>query len=174
MRNQLRMALCAWTFTTLFATLGGCAHSVQPSDTPSPVNTAASDFGQFEQMVQNRYAEPFRSGDRERWLDVFADDAVALHNRRPADVGIDAIRAFADVVFGNLRAAQFDLTVEEVKREHDWVYTRGRYTSHLVVKETGESMRWGPERGKFLLLWARGNDGVWRVILDMGNSVDAP
>jgi ketosteroid isomerase-like protein len=124
----------------------------------------------FAEMIETRYAQPFRTGDLERWLEVFAEDATALHNRRPADVGKPAIAAFGQLVFSTFRAQTFELKVREVRRQGDWVMTWGDFRSLLVNRATGEPAPWGPESGKFLFMWERGADGVWRIVVDMGNS----
>ncbi len=147
------------TYLMCIVALTACA-----STPPAPAD--------FEAMVQSRYVEPFRSADLERWLEVFADDAVALHNRRPADEGKDAIRAFGNLVFDTFKAAQFDVEVKGVRQQGDTVTTWGTYASHLKFRATGEDAPWGPERGKFLFVWQRGADGVWRIVIDMGNAIE--
>ncbi len=126
----------------------------------------------FAAMVESRYVEPFRAADLERWLQVFADDAVALHNRRPADEGKDAIRAFGTLVFDTFQAARFDVEVQGVRLQGDTATTWGTYASHLKFRATGEDAPWGPERGKFLFVWQRAEDGVWKIVFDMGNAIE--
>ena len=138
--------------------LSGCA--AQPR---SP------DEAGFRQMVAERYVAPFKAGEYERWLEIFADDAVAMHNRKPADVGKPAIRAFARTVESHFRLARFDVSVSEVRVDGDVAWTRGEYTSEFVGKADGKSP-WGVERGKFLLIWQRQPAGDWKIVLDMGNS----
>ena len=124
----------------------------------------------FAQMIEQRYAAPFRAGQLDKWLEVFDDHAVALHNRRPADQGKAAIRKFGELVFSTFRAAKFSVTLTEARRNHDTVITHGTYASHLIFKETGESAPWGPEQGKFLFIWERQSDGGWLITVDMGNA----
>ena len=127
---------------------------------------------EFETMVQERYVAPFKDADVEAWLDVFADDAVALHNRRPADEGQAAIRAFGELVFSTFRVERFDVVVQAVAVNGDHATTWGTYHSHLQFRDSGADAPWGPERGKFLFVWRRGADGVWRIVIDMGNAVE--
>lgn len=138
--------------------LGGCA-----------TQTRAPDEAQFRRMVAERYVAPFKSGDYVRWLDVFADDAVAMHNRRPVDVGKAAIRDFAAGVGRHFRLARFDVEVKEVRIDGNVAWTRGEFVSEFVGKVDGKSP-WGVERGKFLLIWQRQADATWKIVLDMGNS----
>ena len=151
----MKLAILLFALTCLTA----CAQNKQ-----APAN--------FENMVQERYVTPFRDADIERWLAVFADDAVALHNRRPADEGKEAIRAFGELVFGTFRAKQFDVVVRSVVVDGDHATTWGTYRSHLQFRDSGADAPWGPESGKFLFVWRRGEDGVWRIVIDMGNAIE--
>ena len=77
----------------------------------------AVDLPDFEQLVLNSYIEPYKSGDTERWLEVFADDAVGLHNTLPALEGKQARRRFAETVHGTFIIEQLDVTVDSVITE---------------------------------------------------------
>ena len=123
----------------------------------------------FHQLVAERYVAPFREGDVERWLTSFDADAIALHDTRPADKGIESIRAFGEMVHTHLRLAEYEVEVTDIRRSEDWVYTVGEYKSLFVYKTDGQAP-WGPSQGKFLLLWERQAEGGWRIIADMGNS----
>lgn len=138
--------------------VAGCA--TQPKD---------PDEAQFRSMVAERYVAPFKAGNYARWLEVFADDAVAMHNRRPVDVGKPAISAFAAAVGEHFRLARFDVEVSEVRIDGNVAWTRGEFTSEFVNKADGKSP-WGVERGKFLLIWQRQPDATWKIVLDVGNS----
>jgi ketosteroid isomerase-like protein len=144
--------------------LQACAHAPQ---------TSRPDEAWFRERVAKDYVEPFRRGDIARWIEVFADDAVAMHNRRPADEGSEAIRAFGDFVAANLSLARYDVSVREVRIGNDWALTRGDFVTRFVSRADG-SAPFGEEKGKFLLLWARQHDGSWKIILDMGNSNGMP
>ena len=124
----------------------------------------------FERLVLTHYVLPLTEGDVERWLSVFTDDAVAMHNRRPADVGKESIRAFAELVASNFDVAEMTAVVDDVQVIGNWAYTRGSYESLFISKDTGEPAPWGRDPGKFLLIWEKQLDGAWKVVLDMGNS----
>ena len=79
----------------------------------------------FEQLVINGYIEPYKTGDTERWMEIFADDAVGMHNTLPALEGKQAIRQFAEVVHSSFNIEQLDVTVDSVIMEGDWALTRG-------------------------------------------------
>jgi ketosteroid isomerase-like protein len=154
MHSIARSAVLACTLLT-----AGC-------ETERPAPSAS----EFESWVAERYVAPFRAGEAERWADAFADNAVALHNRRDADVGKDAILAFGRLVAETFEVSEMDVQIEEVRVNGDWAFTRGVYTNEFRFRETGQPTPWGRERGKFFMLWERQADGEWRIIVDMGNS----
>lgn len=129
----------------------------------------AVDNDYFRDLVNTRYVQPFRQGNVDRWLQAFDDEAIALHNRRPADRGRAAIEAFGRAVHEYFTLAEYDVEVTDIRRSAQWVYTVGTYTTRFVSKADG-SEPFGREQGKFVLLWELQDDQQWRIILDMGNS----
>ena len=137
--------------------LAGCA-------TVPPAPTTAD----FERMFKERYVAPFVRGDAAGWAAAFAPNAVGLHDRRPADVGQAAIAEFGKMVATHLKIDRFDVTVEEVRVNGAWAYTRGSYSTRLLMRSDGKDSGLGGE-GKFFILWERQGDGRWSIIVDMGN-----
>ena len=124
----------------------------------------------FEQLVQKEYIDPYKTGDTEGWLEVFADDAVGMHNTLPALVGKEALRGFAETVHGAFDIEQLDVTVDSVTTEGDWALTRGNFVASFLLKGEDVDNQAAPRQGKYILLWERQDDGAWKVILDMGNN----
>jgi len=148
--------------------LMACQSLTPPAETDSSlVKAKSAEF--FEQLVQEKYVEPFRSGDVQAWISVFTEDAIALHNHRPADKGRDAIEAFVTSVHQYFNLAEYDVRVTDVRMSENWVYTVGEYTNEFVNKSDGKSP-WGRSEGKFVLLWEKQGSGQWQIVLDMGNS----
>ncbi|NKB35973.1 MAG: DUF4440 domain-containing protein [Gammaproteobacteria bacterium] len=128
----------------------------------------------FEQLVLNNYITPFKNAETEKWLQVFAEDAIGMHNTLPAFVGKEAIAQFGAMVGQNLNIEQMDVTIEEVKVNGSWALTRGSFVSKFVPKNLQDSSAIKPANGKFILLWEQQQNGEWKVILDMGNSNEGP
>jgi ketosteroid isomerase-like protein len=124
----------------------------------------------FDALFKRAYIEPYNAGDVDRWLEVFADNAVGMHNGLPPLEGRDAIRGFGEAVRDNFEVARIEATIDEVRQSGSWALTRGSYTAEFVPKAGTEGMPAGRQSGKFLLVWERQPDGEWRIILDMGNS----
>ncbi len=135
--------------------LFGCANQAQPT------------ASEVRQWVAERYVAPFRDGDVNTWLQVFSDDALAMHNTLPPLRGHEAIRGFGEMVHTNLDIQRFDVRVLEVTDKGSFILTDGSFVSRMVPKGSAPD---GPDAtGKFVLLWQRQPDGQWRVVLDMGN-----
>lgn len=124
----------------------------------------------FEQLVLKEYIEPYKTGDTEGWLEVFADDAVGMHNTLPALEGKQALRRFAETVHGTFDIEQLDVTVDSVITEGDWTLTRGNFIAGFVPRGEDAENQAAPRQGKYILLWERQADGTWKIILDMGNN----
>lgn len=124
------------------------------------------------ERVQSGYVEPFRSGEVERWLEVFTDDVIALHDGPPRMDGKDQLRAFAEVVHSNFAIRRFEVVVDEVRMQGDWAMTVGHYLADFQPRtEQAYAPASGPRQGKFMFLWVRDGNG-WRIMTDMGNSTD--
>jgi hypothetical protein len=148
----------AWlaAFTLLQAAIGACAGTAMDDD-------------YFRNLVNTRYVQPFRQGNVDLWIQAFDEEAIALHNRRPADRGRAAIEAFGRAVHEHFTLAEYDVEVTDIRHSAQWVYTVGTYTTRFVSKADG-SEPFGREQGKFVLLWELQDDQQWQIILDMGNS----
>lgn len=159
MNNCINMLLLA----VLLVPASGCSnHEQQAADEMT--------LRDFELLVINDYIEPYKTGDTERWMEIFADDAVGMHNTLPALEGKQAIHQFAEVVHSRFDIEQLDVTVDSVTREGDWALTRGNFTASFILKGGDAEMQPEPRHGKYVLLWERQSDGTWKVILDMGNN----
>ena len=123
----------------------------------------------FQALIQNQYVDPFKAGDIDSWLEIFSDSASGLHNRVPALIGREAIAGFGQLVSASFIVEEMTVVVEEVDASGNWAFTRGRYTSHLLDRQSGESAPWGREQGKFFMLWTCEPQGQWRIRVDMGN-----
>lgn len=128
----------------------------------------------FQTSVDDLYVRPFARGDVARWLELFADDAVALHNRMPAAEGKAAIRRFGDFVAQNVRIERMSVTLDGVRVSGDTAWTWGRYDSRLVLRANGQPLPGHAEQGKVLFVWQRQRAGDWKIVVDMGNDLPPP
>jgi ketosteroid isomerase-like protein len=157
----------AMTLRTLFVTglslvLGACASLSSTQDLGAVLRA----------RIAAGYVEPFKSQDVDRWVQIFADDALALHNGPAAMKGRAQIHAFGEAVKGHFEVRTFEVVVDEVRRDGRWALTAGHYTADFRPRSVSAyAGAIGPRQGKFLFVWEQ-QGGVWRIIADMGNSTD--
>ncbi|MCE2830103.1 MAG: nuclear transport factor 2 family protein [Sphingomonadales bacterium] len=148
---------------------------VLASCTQTVKNTAKpADLFQLQQRVDADYIAPFKAGDVERWLMVFTDDVVGLHNRMPAMEGKEGLRGFGSFVAQNLTVPEMSVNLTGIRQEGDLAYTWGTYRSRLLMRASGESLPGHRGEGKVLFVWKRQPDGTWKIAVDMGNDLPAP
>lgn len=113
---------------------------------------------EFERDVRNRRLEG--------WLEAFADDAAVLPADGPITTGEEAIRDLFAPLFAD---PTFDMTWtpagSEVSSSGDLGYTFGVWKTSAGSPDNVEE-----SEGKYVTIWRRGDDGRWRVALDMGNT----
>jgi ketosteroid isomerase-like protein len=161
---MMRTLVQALMLVTLCAS-AGCATSSRVADLEQ----------HLRDRVQNDYIAPFKSGDVDRWMQIFAEHAVGMHNTVPPLEGRDAIRKFGEMVRDNLIIGQMDVTVDEVRQQGNWAWTRGSYVTRFLPRNAPPGAASPPAtKGKFMMLWERQRSGEWQVILDMGNSNERP
>ena len=160
-----------WMAALALAGLAACSPIAPASISQNSQAAGQAELAMFEQRITRDYVDPFAAGDVERWLLIFDDDVVALHNRMPSMRGKEALRGFASFVRDNLTVADMSVTLEGVRREGALAYTWGTYHSRLLLKPSGEPMPGHSENGKVLFIWKLQKDGSWKIVLDMGNAI---
>lgn len=130
------------------------------SETENRPEVCASDGVDFAAMFQDRYVKPFKEGRTEEWLQVFTIDAVALHNHRRVDVGLESISSFGKAVAETFRFAQYEVDVTDTRANCDWAISRGEYQSEFIFQESGEPAPWGLQKGIFSNLGVAGRRGM--------------
>jgi uncharacterized protein (TIGR02246 family) len=146
--------------TIAFAVLAlaiGCTPTTETPDTP-PADPA-------ELMEADRaFAEETARIGVEGWVAAFAEDGVMLIPGGEVR-GREAIREIMTPVFANPDLYfTWEPRVADVGSGGDLGYTIGRYLRQ-VVSPAGDTIR---AEGQYTTVWKRGDDGVWRVALDLG------
>jgi ketosteroid isomerase-like protein len=163
--------------TLMAGALAGCTPASQ-SGGPQPAGAvaAAASFSlpAAQARIDADYIAPFKAGDVERWLMIFTDDVVGLHNRMPALDGKSGLRGFGSFVAQNLTVPEMSVVLTGIRQEGDLAYTWGTYRSRLLMRTSGESLPGHRGEGKVLFVWKRQTDGTWKIAVDMGNDLPAP
>lgn len=158
-----RMKRGLWLISA-FVLLAGC------SQTPTlPAASRETDIASLRR-AQEVAIEAFVSRNADHMVSAYSADASLMFPNAPILQGDDlkaAIRALAaDPHF----SMQFSTDRVEVAKSGEIGYTRGRYTMTMSDPNTKQVLR---ERGKYVTIYARQNDGSWKMMEDISNA-DAP
>ena len=113
-------------------------------------------------------AEALRRGDAAAVTAHYTEDAVGYYPNEEAVRGREALRARLAGLLGTVQVLEARHAPDEVQVFGDVALEAGRYTYTLQPRQPGQAPL--TDRGKYLIEWRRGADGVWRVRRDMDNS----
>lgn len=150
----------------LTTALGFClvaAACAPPAQAP-PVS--AQDIQEINKVMEALVAA-VNQGDLAGFMALFTDDAALLPPNDAAQHGREAIRKW-----GEAQVQMFTLNVtfkpEVTAGRGDVAYQIGSYTINATPKAEGRAPL--TDQGKEVLVFRKGQDGKWRVALDIWNS----
>jgi uncharacterized protein (TIGR02246 family) len=116
-------------------------------------------------------AKDWQAKDPDKITSHYAPDAVLMLTNLPAAKGSDAIKS---VVSPTLKDPHMSLTFSPtlvvLSKQDDLAYVQGVYTMTYSEPKTGSTLI---ERGKYLTVYKKQDDGSWKIVEDMSNA-DAP
>jgi uncharacterized protein (TIGR02246 family) len=147
---------------------GGDAVRVDPAREPRPTAALRGDMSRAEAAVRritHEWVLACNTKHLDDLLDLYVADALVLRSNCPPIRGAAAVREF---FFGALDAGLGEVEVEPLRVEvvGDLAYEAGRCKA-LVPSATGKRRE---ERGKYLWVCARQNNGEWRLAADCWSS----
>jgi len=113
-------------------------------------------------------SQAYMAGDIEALVAVYAEDGIAAPDGSEFIRGHDALFELWSLPEGRV-VTHHQATPVELKVHGDFAYDWGYYEG--AVTQDGEARP--PFRGKYLVVWQRDPDGVWRIVHDMWNSLPA-
>ena len=119
--------------------------------------------------LANEFSQAYVAGDAAAMTALYTDDAVIFPNNSEFIQGHAAIEQYWALPEGN-RITHHKITPVEVEISGSMASDFG----HYEVSGESASGPWGPNHGKYLIVWKRGDDGRWLMHLDMWNSRPAP
>lgn len=119
------------------------------------------------------FSTAYTSADVDAIVSIYTEDAVLAPGDSEFIVGREAIRAYWTRPKGN-RITHHEITPVAVEVVGDTAYDYGHYELSGVNRNEDGERAWGPNRGKYLVVWKRGADGVWRMAVDMWNTRPRP
>jgi ketosteroid isomerase-like protein len=129
---------------------------------------APSAGGAGHQLLEHwdRYLETINAKALDRLMEFFSADAILMPPSQPAVYGVDGARAWFGALF-----AEFDVELAmptlELMLLGDRAVRRGTYEVSLTPNAGGPR---SVDRGKFIQVWERQGEGVWRIVRGMLNS----
>ncbi|MFT4603482.1 MAG: ketosteroid isomerase-like protein [Rhodothermales bacterium] len=116
-----------------------------------------------------KFSAAYVSGEVDELVSIYTEDGMAAPSGRDFIVGREALRPFW-VIPGNTRILRHKTTptsfVVDGNHAYDWGIYEGQSERDGVVLP--------PFAGKYVIVWERGDDGVWRMAADMWNDLPAP
>jgi uncharacterized protein (TIGR02246 family) len=127
------------------------------------VGLRSLDRASVERFLRD-WAQAFDDADHRRMADYYAEDARLIATESETVGGRVAIERFWHTASQGARAAGIRRTValEEIGDSGDLAFMRG--TVDLAVPGAD-----GPARYRYLTLWRRESDDVWRLYIDISN-----
>ena len=113
--------------------------------------------------VRDAFVAADNANDSAAMVALLTDDVVILHPRCGIIAGRDDAAAFIARVLAEV-GAEYDkrarYSTMEVKVADDFAYERGKFAQELVPRAGGAAEY---DSGEYLWVYAKGNDGVWRI-----------
>lgn len=105
------------------------------------------------------------AGDVERWVGLFADDAVYMAPGAPAVTTRDGLTDVATAGFRH--AADIDIEPQEIEIVGDWAFVRAAVTGKVTLHPSGNEVEIDVKQ---LVIYRRQADGEWKIARLMSNS----
>lgn len=113
-----------------------------------------------------KFSAAYVKGEVDELVSIYTADGMAAPGGRDFIVGRTDLRPFWETPAGN-KILRHKTTSSSLVIDGDHAYDWGYYE--------GQSEREGevlpPFKGKYVIVWERGDDGIWRMAADMWNSL---
>jgi uncharacterized protein (TIGR02246 family) len=116
----------------------------------------------------NDYAAACNSGDFERWLDLWSDDAIQLPPCSEPRLGKGDIGLWMKSRFEETSIKEMDIRLEQVCILGDKAYAYGTFSFIRTLRGGNEPTR---VSGNFLDILTQQTDGSWKIAIDCHNWV---
>ena len=134
-------------------------------------DTRAADEAAIRQLLADSDAG-FAERDYDKFMPMYADDAVLFFPNQPIMTGTDAIRSQIAASMGD---PSVSMSIEPVKvdvaRSGDLAYAYGTGVMHFKDAESGKMME---AHSKWVTVFRKGADGKWQAVADIFNDDGPP
>ena len=135
---------------------------------------AEVDLAEVEKSIEEmntKLSEAVAKGDAEAAAACYTEDAQAFPPNEKMISGRDDIKEFFAAGFAK-GFSGLELTVSEVSGAGDMAYETGTYET--TVNPGGQDVVAFTDKGKYIVIWKKGEDGTWRLHRDVWNSNMTP
>jgi len=148
---------------SLAAALALAACAQQPAPAPSaPPDTRAADEATLRALIKD-WSAAAQAKDAAKFVSLYADDAVVMMAGAPDIEGLAAIREGIPAMMQDPAfALSFEADRVEVARSGDLAFETGSYSMTM----TGPDKKPASEKGHYVVVWRKGADGAWKVVVD--------
>ena len=108
-----------------------------------------------------------RTADFPAAAEIMAEDIVVMVPNQASIVGRQAWSEWVGT-WGIAEVTQYEIGIEDIHVSGDLAYVRGTFTEVLHLQGVEEPYA---DEGKFLQIWRKGADGMWRIAVDCWNSI---
>jgi ketosteroid isomerase-like protein len=152
------MSLCLLVALWLY----GFAHT----DSSSPLGTSdEQEIIKTLAQISSQFSAAYVQGDIAKLVPLYSADAVIFPGNSDLIRGKEAIEKYWTLPPGRT-ITHHKITSVEIKIMGEFAYDYGYYE----ISGRNNGTEWGPNYGKYLIVWKRTRDGAWKMHLDMWNS----
>ena len=153
---KTRLVAVAAAFALALPTYAAAAH---PGSHRAEAETAAI------AAQSARFSRAYVDEDIETLVSIYAEDGVAGPSGRDFIRGREALRRYWAVPEGT-DVVSHRAVPEEIVVDGRFAYDWGHYSG--AMRRDGETRSF---RGKYLIVWRKDEDGMWRMVQDMWSGI---
>jgi uncharacterized protein (TIGR02246 family) len=150
---------------------GQIRHHSHPHPTRSPIMSTAEPQAHPQahsaiEALSRNWKEAFDAKDADAAFELYRADAALLAPGFEPIQGAEGIRGFIEGYF-QILVAKEEMLITELEPMGEHAFETGSYRGvHLIDGQTI------PDRGKYMRIWTREQDGSWKIYREMFN--DSP
>jgi ketosteroid isomerase-like protein len=113
-----------------------------------------------------QYGGAIVAGDFDKIRSLMGDDIVLMPTEAQAANGLDAAMQFMEEGPG----IEGSINPEQVEGSGNLAYVRGNFDLTFIINDSTQV----PDKGKYIEVWKKQDDGSWKVVVDIWNSNLSP
>ena len=115
-------------------------------------------------LLYKEYGDCLLAGDADRYAAMWTEDGIRIPTDQPNVVGRDAILDGSRAILAKVKYLSFNIEVQEIMVSGQQAFGCGTFTNSVAGhSDQSEVIK---RRGKFLSIFLRGADGLWKFHRD--------